>query len=152
MMSKLHHYNKVIMSTMAFQFNSLTIIYSTVYSGADQRKHQSSASLAFVRGIHRSSVMTQRAGKAENVSIWWRHHVRSMSKAIMLPWLQPEMWNSYFLLAAECNVDNCQTCIATGCESCDDGYQVKNGTCEGKYVYITKQVNDGACESIYIYI
>ena len=35
------------------QINSLTIVYSTVYSGADQRKHQSSASLAFVRGIHR---------------------------------------------------------------------------------------------------
>ena len=32
---------------------SLTIVYSTVYSGADQRKHQSSASLALVRGIHR---------------------------------------------------------------------------------------------------
>ena len=31
---------------------SLTIVYSTVYSGADQRKHQSSASLAFVRGTH----------------------------------------------------------------------------------------------------
>ena len=36
-----------------FQITSLTIVYSTVYSGADQRKHQSSASLAFVRGIHR---------------------------------------------------------------------------------------------------
>ena len=32
---------------------SIAIVYSTVYSGADQRKHQSSASLAFVRGIHR---------------------------------------------------------------------------------------------------
>ena len=32
---------------------SLNIVYSAVYSGADQRKHQSSASLAFVRGIHR---------------------------------------------------------------------------------------------------
>ena len=42
------------MGTMASQIASLTIIYSTVYSGADQRKHQSSASLAFVRGIHRS--------------------------------------------------------------------------------------------------
>ena len=38
---------------MASQITSLTIVYSTVYSGADQRKHQSSASLAFVRGIHR---------------------------------------------------------------------------------------------------
>ena len=41
------------MSTMVSQITSLTIVYSTVYSGADQRKHQSSASLAFVRGIHR---------------------------------------------------------------------------------------------------
>ena len=41
------------MGAMASQINSLTIVYSTVYSGADQRKHQSSASLAFVRGIHR---------------------------------------------------------------------------------------------------
>ena len=47
------HYNNVIMIAMASQFSSLTIVYSTVYSGTDQRKHQSSASLAFVRGIHR---------------------------------------------------------------------------------------------------
>ena len=38
---------------MASQITSLTIVYTTVYSGTDQRKHQSSASLAFVRGIHR---------------------------------------------------------------------------------------------------
>ena len=37
-------------------YHQLTIIYSTVYAGADQRKHQSSASLAFVRGIHRGPV------------------------------------------------------------------------------------------------
>ena len=47
------HYNDVIMSAMASQLTSLTIVYSIVYSGADQIKHQSSASLAFVRGIHR---------------------------------------------------------------------------------------------------
>ena len=41
---------------MASQITSLTIVYSTVYSGEDQRKHQSSASLAFVRGIHRGPV------------------------------------------------------------------------------------------------
>ena len=45
--------NDAIMSAMASQITSLTIVYSTVYSGADQIKHQSSASLAFVRGIHR---------------------------------------------------------------------------------------------------
>ena len=47
------HYNDVIMGTKAYEVTSLTIVYSSVYSGADERKHQSSASLAFVRGIHR---------------------------------------------------------------------------------------------------
>ena len=41
------------MGTMASQITSLPIVYSTVYSDADQRKHESSASLAFARGIHR---------------------------------------------------------------------------------------------------
>ena len=41
------------MGAMVYQVTSITIVYSTVYSGADQRKHQSSASLAFVWGIHR---------------------------------------------------------------------------------------------------
>ena len=45
--------NDVIMSARASQIPSLMIIYSTIYSGADHRKHQSSKSLAFVRGIHR---------------------------------------------------------------------------------------------------
>ena len=47
------HYNDVIMSAMASQISSLMIVYSTVYSGSDKRKHQSSASLTFVCGIHR---------------------------------------------------------------------------------------------------
>ena len=47
------HYNDVRMRTMASQITSLTIVYSTVYSGAHQIKYQSSASLAFVWGIHR---------------------------------------------------------------------------------------------------
>ena len=44
------------MGSMASQITSLTIVYSPVYSDADQRKHQSSASLAFARGIHRGPV------------------------------------------------------------------------------------------------
>ena len=47
------HYSDVIMSAMVSQITSLTILYSTVYLGVDQREHQCSASLAFVRGIHR---------------------------------------------------------------------------------------------------
>ena len=50
------HYNDVIMGAIASQITSLTIVYSAVYSDADQRKHQSSASLASVRGIHRGPV------------------------------------------------------------------------------------------------
>ena len=48
----IEHYNDVIMTTMESQITSLTVVYSTVYSDTDQRKHQSSASLAFVWGIH----------------------------------------------------------------------------------------------------
>ena len=46
------HYNDVIMSVVASQITSVSIVYLNVCSGADQRKRQSSASLAFVRGIH----------------------------------------------------------------------------------------------------
>ena len=44
------------MSAIASQITSLTIVYSIVYSDTDQRKHQSSASLAFVQGTHRGPV------------------------------------------------------------------------------------------------
>ena len=47
------HFGDVIISVMASQITSLTVVYSTVYSGTYRRKHQSSASLALVRGIHR---------------------------------------------------------------------------------------------------
>ena len=50
------------MSAMTSQFTSLKIVYSTVYSWADQRKHQSSASLAFVRGLHRRPVNSPHKG------------------------------------------------------------------------------------------
>ena len=51
-----YHYCFVITGAMTSQITSLTIVYSTVHLGADQRKHQSSASKAFARGIHRWSV------------------------------------------------------------------------------------------------
>ena len=52
----LWHNGDAIMGTIASQITCLTIVYSTVCSDADQRKHQSSASLAFVLGIHRGPV------------------------------------------------------------------------------------------------
>ena len=61
------------MGAMASQITSLAMVYSTIYSGADQRKQQSSASLAFVTG----QFPAQMASNAENVSIWWRDHLDS---------------------------------------------------------------------------
>ena len=57
------HYSDVIMTTMASQITSLTVVYSTVYSDGDQRKHQSSASLAFVWGIHRDRWIPRTKGQ-----------------------------------------------------------------------------------------
>ena len=57
------HYGDVTMTTIASQITSLTVVYSIVYSGADQRKHQSSASLAFVRGIHRDRWIPRTKGQ-----------------------------------------------------------------------------------------
>ena len=71
----MYHYIDVIMATVASQIISLTVVYSTVYSDTDQRKHQSSASLAFVWGIHRDRWIPRTRGQLRgNFSIWWRHH------------------------------------------------------------------------------
>ena len=48
----MEHYSEVIMSVMPSQITGVKIVYSIVCVEADQRKHQSSTSLAFVRGIH----------------------------------------------------------------------------------------------------
>ena len=64
------------MVAMASQITSLTIVYSTVYSGTDQSKHQNSASLAFVRGIKRWPVNSPHKCPVMQKmhSIWWHHH------------------------------------------------------------------------------
>ena len=72
------HYNDVIMGVMASQIIRLTSVYSTVYSGVDQRKHQSSASLASVWGIHRRPVksphkwpVTRKMFPCDDVIVWF---------------------------------------------------------------------------------
>ena len=50
------NYGDVRMGAITSQITNLKIVYSTIYSDADQNKHQSSASLAFERGIHRGPV------------------------------------------------------------------------------------------------
>ena len=67
-MQKYHsRYSDATMGAIASQITSLTIVYSIVYSDADQREYQSSA----VAGEF-TAQMTSNAG---NVPIWWRHHV-----------------------------------------------------------------------------
>ena len=73
---------------MAYQITSLTIVYSTDYSGADQRKHQSSASLAFVRGIP-----VQMASNAENVPF------DDVIMSHMCRHVYDSLWNVKFLLS-----------------------------------------------------
>ena len=73
----LAHYSYVIMRAMASQITSLAIVYPTVYSSADHRKHQSSVrvtGLCAGNSPVTGEFPAQRAGSAENVSIWWRHH------------------------------------------------------------------------------
>ena len=63
----------VIISVMASQITSNSIVCLAVCSGVHQRNRQSSALLAFVRGIR--WIPLTKPSNAENVSIWWRHHV-----------------------------------------------------------------------------
>ena len=89
------------MSAIASQITGVSIVYSTVCSGADQRKHQSSASLAFVRGIHRWPVDSPHKGPVTRkifpfddvIMLWifrWRDHALLVS---VLPGLR----NSWIL-------------------------------------------------------
>ena len=81
------HCNDAIMSAMASQITGVSIVYSTVCSGEDQGKHRSSASLAFVRGIHRWPVnspspvnsphkwpVTRKMFPFDDVIMRWRQH------------------------------------------------------------------------------
>ena len=77
-----YHYSDIIMSEMKSQITSVSIVCSTVCSGADQSKYQSSTSLALwgeITGV----VPAQRASYAENVSIWWRHYVSCVSTLLI---------------------------------------------------------------------
>ena len=70
------HCNDVTISARACQITCVSIVCSAVCSGVDQRKRQSSASLAFVRGIHRPPVDSPYKGQQRGkTSIWWRYRV-----------------------------------------------------------------------------
>ena len=72
----LSHYNDIIMGSSASQITSLTIVYSSVYSGADQKilKFRVTA-LCAETSMGTVEFPAQMVSNAESVSIWWRHHV-----------------------------------------------------------------------------
>ena len=71
-----NHYVDVIMGPMASHIASLTNVYSTVYSGADQENIKALRHWPLCGEFTGTGEFpAQRASKAENVPIWWRHHV-----------------------------------------------------------------------------
>ena len=87
------HYSDVIMSRMASQITSLTIVYSTI----DQRKHQRPASLAFVRGIHRWPVNSPHKGPVtgkmfpfDDVIMWFDFVPHRYT--LLAAWISPQYW------------------------------------------------------------
>ena len=108
------HYIDVIMTIMASQITSLTAVYSAVYSDADQRKHQSSASLAFVWGSHRDWWIPHTKGKLREkcfhlmTSSWktgyfyWPIHLPCLTFLLSVVWIQtwiiPSPYESFVLL------------------------------------------------------
>ena len=69
-----HHYNDVIMSTMASQITSLTIVYSTVYCRLKKTSKFRVTGLCAGNSPVTGEYPAQMACNAQNVSIWWRHH------------------------------------------------------------------------------
>ena len=71
------HYSDIIMSTMASQINGVSIVYSTVVSWGRSKKISNLrvTDLCVGNSPVTGEFPTQRASNAENVSIWWRHHV-----------------------------------------------------------------------------
>ena len=99
------------MDTVASQITSLTIVYSTVYSDTDQRKHQSSTPLAFVRGIHREPVdsphkrpVTRQMFPFDDVIMYrpwprfgWRTFIVEQLTTLEMSWIETDKsrWDMY---------------------------------------------------------
>ena len=108
------------MGAIVSQITSLTIVYSTVYSDVDQRKHQSAASLAFVRGIHRGPVnsphkwpVTRKMFPFDDVIMLWNDIITTTNHSTTRP-------TAYFNGAYSSYIYHhsyvlCKCCLATNC-------------------------------------
>ena len=121
------------MSAMAYQFTSLTIVYSTVYSGADQRKHQSFASLAFVRGIHRWPV-----NSPYKEPVTWKMLPFDDVLIFIMPYLHKRLYHIWIWISLIISQDvNSLTSV--------DGYTLQVIThfnnCLGEFIQSSKSLN-----------
>ena len=126
------HHTDVIMGAIASQITSLTIVYSTVYSDADQRKHQSHVSLACVRGIHRGPVNSPHQGQwrgkcfhlmtsSWGCRCWWnsdtrRLFINQVSQEIRVHYCIGKMscWSNFLSLYIYMYIYLC-VCVMTQC-------------------------------------
>ena len=69
------HYGDVMTGAIASQITSLAIVYSTVYSDADEKQNIKAPRHWPLCGEFPGEFPAQMARNAENVSILWRHHV-----------------------------------------------------------------------------
>ena len=113
-----HHYNDVKMSAMVSQITSLTIVFSTVCSFADQRNYQSSAPLAFGREIHRWPVNSPHKGPTTRKIFPFDDVIMITQRLLQaLKWKQSGHWLTHlcqkhvtFLARQVCYI--CQTFIS----------------------------------------
>ena len=125
------HYDDVIMGAMASRITSITIVYSSVYSGPDQRKHQSSASLTFVKRIHRWPVYSPHKGPVTRkcfhlmTSSWERNVMCTVTKIewIHLPHINLQLLNTFTTLNEYQNMCHDVFKVARPLEQLPKGYQ-----------------------------
>ena len=91
------------MGAIASHFTSLTIVYSTVYSGTDRRKHQSSTSLAFVRGIHQWRVNSPHKGPVTRKMFPFDDVIMKMPCIFTDGFVQGVIWDLYTGICNDAN-------------------------------------------------
>ena len=103
----LRHYSDVIMSAMASQITRITIVYPSVYSGADQRKRSKLRVTGLCEGKSPVSgeFPAQRAINAKNVSIWLRHH-ELPNFQYWMKIVSFSVWVKYFVWNVKWNLSN----------------------------------------------
>ena len=145
------------MTMLASQITSLTVVYSIVYSGVHQRKHQSSASLAFVREIHRGPVnfphkwpVTRKMFPFDDVIMWMIPYIMYQTGPFKFRWAIGHIYYSsyYHHQVGSINLSHCchiflWLCAWSGCTIITCRFHVYPGKA-GFWVFYHCEVLRGA--------